>query len=68
MSISPENVKKLRKRADLTQTDAGKSVHVSLRTWQNWESSKELKNHRSIPTAYVELFCIKHNIPFPPTF
>jgi len=68
MPLKPEQIKKLRSRADLTQTEAANSVHVALRTWQSWESSKDASHSRQMPDAYVELFCLKNNIPYPPKF
>ena len=68
MSLNPEQTKKLRKLAGVTQSEAAKLVHVSLRTWQSWESPKDLTNSRQIPEAYVELFCLKTKNPYPPKF
>lgn len=36
-SPDPAKVRALRLRFDLTQEDAGALVHVSRRTWQDWE-------------------------------
>jgi DNA-binding transcriptional regulator YiaG len=65
-SISPDQVKKLRKRAGLTQAEAARTVHVSLRTWQSWETPNQSEHARTMPEANVELFCIKQQIPYPP--
>ncbi|PLY15516.1 MAG: transcriptional regulator [Sedimenticola sp.] len=66
MKLTPEQIKRLRKRAGLTQTEAGKCVHVALRTWQSWESPEEDPHSRQMPEANIELFCIKNKIPYPP--
>jgi DNA-binding transcriptional regulator YiaG len=67
MPLSPEQVKKIRKRAGLTQSEAARLVHVALRTWQTWETSHDLPNGRPIPEGYLELFCIKVGIGYPPS-
>lgn len=36
----PEDVRKLREEAGLTQAHAARCVHVLTRTWQKWESGK----------------------------
>lgn len=66
MSLTPLQIKQLRKRAGLTQTEAATVVHVTMRAWQNWESSEDMNNHRVIPEAYVELFCLKTGTQYPP--
>lgn len=53
-SPSPGEVRALRKAARLTQTEAGKLVHVGLRAWQQWEAGE-----RSMHSAFWELFIIK---------
>jgi putative transcriptional regulator len=68
MPLNPEQIKKLRKLAGVTQSEAAKLVHVSLRTWQSWESPKDLSNSRQIPEGYVELFCLKTKNSYPPKF
>ncbi|PHS72138.1 MAG: transcriptional regulator [Cycloclasticus sp.] len=66
MSISPENLKKLRKRSGLTQTEAAHLVRSKLRTWQSWEADSKLPTSRKIPDGLVELFCMKVGITYPP--
>lgn len=39
-SPTPAQLKKLREKCGLTQSDAASILHVSLRTWQNWEAGK----------------------------
>jgi len=68
MPITPEQLKKLRKRAGLTQTEAASVVHAKLRSWQNWETPPHLSTSRQISEALVELFCIKKNLAYPPKF
>ncbi len=65
MPIKPEEVKQLRKLAVCTQNEAARDVHVSLRTWQSWETSEDSPNNRHMPEAHLELFCIKHGIQYP---
>ena len=66
VKVTPEQLKKLRKRSGLTQTEAGLVVYAKLRSWQNWETPTNLPSSRQIPIALLELFCIKMNIKFPP--
>ncbi len=68
MPLKPDQIKKLRSRAGLTQTEAANCVHVALRTWQSWESSKDDAHSRQMSDAHVELFCLKNKISFPPKF
>jgi putative transcriptional regulator len=49
-----EEILEARKKAGLTQTEAGKLVHASLRGWQDWEYGK-----REMPLVYWELFLLK---------
>lgn len=64
MPITPEQLRKLRKSLRLTQVEAGQSVLVTRRTYQNWEIDKGKENHRVIPEGLLELFCIKHGIKY----
>lgn len=66
MQITPQQITKLRLKANLTQEEAGKVVYVSRRTWQSWETPIDHPNHRKVTIGLIELFCIKFNIPFPP--
>lgn len=45
MSLTGEDVKRIRKSLGLNQTDFGARLNVSLRTVQNWESSDKEINH-----------------------
>ena len=36
-SPTPDAIRTLREKAELTQTDAAALVHNGLRTWQQWE-------------------------------
>jgi DNA (cytosine-5)-methyltransferase 1 len=51
---SPNDIKEARLRAGLTQSEAGRLVGGSRRTWQNWEAGVS-----RIPAAKWELFQIK---------
>lgn len=66
MDITPEQLRLTRKRLGLTAKAAGASIHVSDRTWQGYEAPANLASYRAIPLGLLELFCIKHSLPFPP--
>lgn len=55
--MSPDELKLLRLSAKLSVTEAARSVCVSDRTWQRYESGD-----RKIPDGVVELFKIKHDL------
>ena len=48
---TPENIKKLREKLGITQTECGKIFGVGLRTWQKKE---EAKTHNSLSLSKVE--------------
>ena len=50
-SPTPAQLKKLREKSGLTQSDAASLLYVSLRTWQNWEAG----THEMHP-AHWEVF------------
>ena len=50
----PEEIRGLREKAGLTQTQAGGLVYASLRAWQDYESGA-----RRMHPAIFELFRIK---------
>ncbi len=50
----PHAIRTARLIADLTQTQAAETVHVSLRGWQQWEAGD-----RTMPPGLFELFMIK---------
>lgn len=52
--MTPEALKAVRTRANLTQTQAGAIIHAPLRTWQDWEYGK-----RNMPQAKWELFKLR---------
>ena len=64
VTLTPEQIKRLRKSAERTQSQAARDVHVSLRTWQSWETPVDSPNRRQMPEAHLELFCIKHGIQY----
>lgn len=51
---TPEQIKKARMDAGLTQTQAGELIYKSCRAWQQYE-----KGDREMDLAYWELFLIK---------
>jgi len=57
---SPKKIKKSRKDAGLTQTQAAKLIYKTLRTWQHYESGD-----REMDYALFELFTIKLNLDSP---
>jgi DNA-binding XRE family transcriptional regulator len=64
--MTPKNIKKLRTLTGKTQVEAAADVHVTARTWQNWEASKKVNNSFNMPEGLIELFCIKNKITYPP--
>ena len=54
---TPEEIKALRLRFGLTQTEAALLVHVKIRAWQWWESGQ-----RKMPVGLWELLLIKANL------
>lgn len=50
----PATIRAARKAAGLTQTEAARLVHASLRSWQDWEGGR-----RKMHPAIWELFCLK---------
>lgn len=64
MPITPEKLKQLRNRLNITQEEAAKIVHVSKRTWVSWEIKQGLENNRKMPEGLIELFCLKNNINY----
>lgn len=54
MKPTPEQIRAARKAAGMTQADAAKTVHATLRTWQMWEAGDRGINHSA-----WELFKIK---------
>jgi DNA-binding transcriptional regulator YiaG len=51
---SPKEITAAREAAQLTQTEAGKLIYASLRTWQQWEAGD-----RRMHPAFWEPFKIK---------
>ena len=51
---TPNKIVEIIRRYGWTQSEAAVLVHVTLRTWQWWESGK-----RSMPIGLWELFLIK---------
>lgn len=48
---TPENIKKLREKLGITQTECGKIFGVGLRTWQKKE---EAKSHNRLSLSKME--------------
>jgi DNA (cytosine-5)-methyltransferase 1 len=51
---TPADVIAARQRAGMTQSEAARTVHADLRSWQKWESGE-----RMMHPAFFELFIIK---------
>ncbi|WP_170298743.1 ParA family protein [Massilia eburnea] len=66
MEVSPKVLKQMRLSRGLTAQMAAKSVRVALRTWQSYEAESR-QSFRPIPAGRLELFCTKHDLPYPPT-
>jgi DNA-binding transcriptional regulator YiaG len=56
-SPSPEEIRKARNAAGLSQTAAAKLIHSTYRTWQDWEAGKA-----HMHPGLWELFCLKKPI------
>lgn len=54
----PEQIRAAREAAGLSQTEAAKLIHCSLRGWQQWEAGE-----RSMHPAFWELF--RHKLTSP---
>lgn len=64
--ISPENLRKVRKKIGLSSQQAADSVYKNRRLWQRYEAPTSAASSLNIPAATLELFCLKHGLPFPP--
>lgn len=64
MPIPPDELKKLRKALGLTQAEAAESVRVERQTWISWERIPDKATARTIPDGLLELFFIKHKVPY----
>jgi len=66
MSLTPEQIKKIRVRAGLTQREAADIVRVVLRSWQSYEAPSDTSKARKMSAGTLELFCLKTGISYPP--
>lgn len=64
--ITPENLRGLRKKLGLSSQQAADSVYKNLRLWQRYEAPLSASSSLRIPPATLELFCLKHGLPYPP--
>ncbi|MCC9659228.1 hypothetical protein LPA49_01520 [Pseudoalteromonas sp. MB41] len=64
--ITPENLRALRKKLGLSSQQAADSVYKNLRLWQRYEAPLSASSSLRIPPATLELFCLKHGLPYPP--
>lgn len=68
-SLRPLYVLALRLSSGLTQKEAADVVWVAERTWRKWEGEEGSKNnHRYPQEAFMELFCKKRGLVYPPKF
>lgn len=58
-SPTPAEVRAAREAAGLTQTEAARLVHGTLRGWQGWEASPTDPGARRMHPGLWELFCGK---------
>lgn len=58
---NPGEILAARTKAGLTQTEAGKVLHTTVRVWQQWESGE-----RRMHSAFWQLFKIKTTRQLPP--
>lgn len=56
---TPAQIRALREREGLTQTQAAELVHTGWHTWQKWETDDSDPNHRRMLPAVWELFQVK---------
>ncbi|MBE0379221.1 hypothetical protein [Pseudoalteromonas prydzensis] len=64
--ITPENLRELRKKLGLSSQQAADSVYKNRRLWQRYEAPVTAGSSLNIPPATLELFCLKHGLPYPP--
>lgn len=64
--ITPENLRELRKKLGLSSQQAADSVYKNRRLWQRYEAPVTASSSLNIPPATLELFCLKHGLPYPP--
>lgn len=51
-------IRQTREEAEQTQTEAAQSIHVALRTWEDWEGER-----RKMPPGLWEYYCIQCAFP-----
>lgn len=56
---TPEEVRAAREAAGLTQTEAARLVHGTLRAWQGWEAPEGTPAARRMHPGLWELFLIR---------
>jgi len=56
---TPDQIKALRTKLGLTQTECAELVNTTCRAWQKWEAPIGTTSHRAMSVATWELFCIK---------
>ena len=58
----PEEIKKLRERALLTQTEFAEIVGVAFSTVNRWEAGKARPNIKAMKN--IKAYCEKNNLPY----
>lgn len=61
MSISTE-IKDIRRKCLLNQTEFAEAIGVSFSTVNRWENEKSIPNYQALKK--IKEFCKKHNISF----
>ena len=61
MSIS-SNIKEIRRKCFLTQTEFAKALGVSFSTVNRWENEKSTPNYQTLKK--IKFFCDQHDISF----
>jgi putative transcriptional regulator len=59
---TPSEIKAARLAAGLTQTEAAKLIHSTLRAWQSWEAEPGTSGHRAMHPGLWELFRLKAHL------
>jgi putative transcriptional regulator len=64
-SPTPAEIIAAREQAGLTQTEAARKIHGTLRSWQHYEAAEGIESHRRMHPGLFELFLIKCGLPVP---
>ncbi len=56
---TPEQLRELIRRHNVTRSEAAAMVHVSLNAWHKWSAAEGTVDHRAMPLAAWELLLLK---------